>query len=138
MACYPHMPEKIKDGRRALDRESLVYRQPRAIRYPHPDHNYLAFALKDIESTTTPYSQGFRFLYRHTRRRLGSPWVGPINAAAPKRLKLAIDRLVTQVCLPLPLLSSSAGFRTPFPLPSSSVHKPAAPFAYCAVPDPRV
>ena len=28
------------------------------------------------EPSTTPYSQGFRFFYRHSRRRLGSPWVG--------------------------------------------------------------
>ena len=49
-----------------------------------PDRNH---APKGIASTT-PYSQGLRFLYRHSRRRLGSPWVGPINAAL-KRLKLA-------------------------------------------------
>ena len=36
----------------------------------------------------TPHSQGFSFLSRHSRHRLGSPWVGPINAAR-KRLKLA-------------------------------------------------
>ena len=35
-----------------------------------------------------PYSQGLSFHYRHNRRRLGSPWVGPINAVR-KRLKLA-------------------------------------------------
>ena len=35
-----------------------------------------------------PYSQGFSFHLRHNRRRLGSPWVGPINAVR-KRLKLA-------------------------------------------------
>ena len=36
----------------------------------------------------SPYSQGFMFLYRHSRRRLESTWAGPINAAL-KRLKLA-------------------------------------------------
>ena len=51
------------------------------------DRNYLAFAPKGIASTT-PSSQGFRFLYRHRRRRLGRPWIGPINAAL-KCLKLA-------------------------------------------------
>ena len=51
---------------------------------PSPDRHH---APKRIASTT-PYSQGFRFLYRHSRRRLGSPWIGPINAAL-KRLKLA-------------------------------------------------
>ena len=51
---------------------------------PSPDRNH---APKRIVSIS-PYSQGFRFLYRHSRRRLGSLWVGPINAAL-KRLKLA-------------------------------------------------
>ena len=55
---------------------------------PPPDRNYLAFAPEGVMASTTPYSQGFRFLCRHSRRRLGSPWVGPINAAL-KRLKLA-------------------------------------------------
>ena len=36
----------------------------------------------------TPYSQSFRLLYSQSRRRSGSPWVGPINAAL-NRLKLA-------------------------------------------------
>ena len=39
-------------------------------------------------ASTTPYSQGFRLLFRYSRRRLRSSWVGPINAAL-KRLKLA-------------------------------------------------
>ena len=59
-----------------------------AASHPIPlDRNDLTFAPKDIASTT-PHSQDFRFLYRHSRRRWGSPWVGPINAAL-KRLKLA-------------------------------------------------
>ena len=52
---------------------------------PSADRNH---APKLIASTT-PYSQGFRSLYKHSRRRSGSPWVGPINAAL-KRIKLAI------------------------------------------------
>ena len=44
---------------------------------PSPDRSY---APKRTPSTT-PYSQGFRFLYRHSRRRLENLWVGPINAA---------------------------------------------------------
>ena len=52
---------------------------------PSPDRSH---APKRVVSTTTRYSQGFRFLYRHSRRRLGSPWVGPVHAAL-KRLKLA-------------------------------------------------
>ena len=64
-----HRPEIY---RRVLDRESLVYRQPRGIRNPPSDCNYLAFAPKGIASTNQ-YSQGFRFLCRHSRRRVGSP-----------------------------------------------------------------
>ena len=48
---------------------------------------YCNHAPKRIASTT-PYSQGFMFPYRHSRCRLGSPWVGPTNAAQ-KRHKLA-------------------------------------------------
>ena len=99
-------------------RESLVlYRQPRAIRHS-PDRNYLAFISKGIASST-PYSQGFRLLYRHSQRRLGSPWVDPIKAAI-KRLKLATyghpSQVQLQPCpyLPTSTLSSSAGFRTHF------------------------
>ena len=51
---------------------------------PSSDRNH---APKRIASTTS-YSQNFRFLYRHNRRRLENPWVGPINAGL-KRLKLA-------------------------------------------------
>ena len=70
---------------------------------------------KAVSTTTlTPYSQGFRLLYRQNRRRLGSPWVGPINAAL-KRLKLAI---VTPGATLTLSASSSAGVRTHFPLPS--------------------
>ena len=54
---------------------------------PPPYRNYLAFAPIGIVYTSL-YSQGYRFLYRHSRRRLGSPWIDPINTAL-KRLKLA-------------------------------------------------
>ena len=47
---------------------------------PSPDRNHARNRIAFI----TPYFQG----YRHSRRRLGSPWVGPINATL-KRLKLA-------------------------------------------------
>ena len=53
-----------------------------------PDRNDRAFAPKDVASISL-YSQGFRFFYRHSRSRLGSFRVGPINAAL-KHLKLAI------------------------------------------------
>ena len=54
---------------------------------PPPRRNYLEFAPKGVASTTLRTFKSFRLLYRHSRRRLGSPWVSPINAA-PKRLKL--------------------------------------------------
>ena len=74
------MPEKEKSTRwREFD---IVPAASHPI--PSPDRNH---APKRIASTT-PYSQGFRLFYRHSRRRLGSPWVGPINAAL-KCLKLA-------------------------------------------------
>ena len=50
---------------------------------PSPDRNHAS----KRRSFRTPYSQGFRFLYRHSRCRLGSPSIGPINAVL-KRLKL--------------------------------------------------
>ena len=69
-----------------------------AIQYPPPGGNYytiiliyLVFIPKGIASTTTPSSQGFRLLYRHSRRRLGSLWViryvselCPPNSRAPR------------------------------------------------------
>ena len=74
-----------KKNIRAFDRESLFGIVPAASHpVPSPDRNH---APKRIASTA-PYSQGFRLLYRHSRRRLGSPWVDPINAAL-KCLKLA-------------------------------------------------
>ena len=53
-----------------------------------------------MESKTL-YSQGFRFLYRHSRRRLGIPCVGPINAAL-KRLKPATVTPGATLTLPAP------------------------------------
>ena len=71
--------------------ESLVCRQPRAIRYP-PDRNYLAFAPKGVASTT-PYSQGFRLLYRHSRRRLGSLSLGRSNPRGSKTSQVCYSHL---------------------------------------------
>ena len=73
--------------RGVLARAGLVYHQPQAIRQPHRDRNYLAFAQKGV-SYSIPYFQDFRLPYRRSRRRFGSPWVDPINAAL-KHLKLA-------------------------------------------------
>ena len=106
--------------RRSLEKETLVYCPPRAIRYS-PGSQLSRICTQMHRSTTTPYTQGFRLRYRHSRRRLGSPWVGPMNAAL-KRLKLVTvtPGAQPQPCPSLPLLSSSAGFRTPFPLPTRS------------------
>ena len=88
-----HMPEN--DRKRALDRESLVYRQPRAIRYLPPPRRSSQLLISRICTQRhslalqlRALSQGFRLLYRHSRRRSGSPSVDPINAAL-KRFKLA-------------------------------------------------
>ena len=96
---------------------------------PSPDRNH---APKRIGSTT-PYSQGFRFLYRH---RVDVAW-GVLGLVQSTRLEnvsslLQLPQVQPQPCLPLPLLSSSAGVRTPFPLPLRTV------LYHCAVPDPRV
>ena len=91
-----------------------------------PDRNYLALSPKCITSTTL-YFQRFRFLYRHSRRRLGSPKVGPINAVL-KHLKLATvtsgatsTLSASSACLFLCRCRddfSSADVQTTFPLPS--------------------
>ena len=75
----PPPPQSLND--------SVWYAASRQPSDTPPDRNYLVFAPKGITSTT-PYSQGLRFLYRHSLSHLGSPWVGPIKAAL-KHLKLA-------------------------------------------------
>ena len=100
---------------------------------------YLAFAPNGIFIvSTTPYSQGFRFLYRHSRRRLGGPWVGPINAAktpqacySPPRGNLNLDSHF-YFSLPLPVFGCIFLFLHP------RGHNPTALFTYCAMPDRRV
>ena len=76
-----------KKNRRALDRRSLVGYSASA-RHPITLPGSQPFTQTYNIYLQTLYFQGVRFLPRHSRRRLGSPWVGPINAA-PKRLKLA-------------------------------------------------
>ena len=100
---------------------------------PSPDRNHAPIR----RASTTRYSQGFRFLFRHSRRRLGSPWVGPINAAL-KRLKLA-------TVTPGATSTLSASSASLFPCHRYYVlgrlfiflhprgHKPTAPFTYCAI-----
>ena len=93
-------------------------------------------SIKPKRIARTPYSQGFRFLYRHSRRRLGSPWVDPINAAL-KRLKLATVTLgatstlsrLFRFSLPLPVFGRLFIFLHP------RGHKPTAPFTYCVISD---
>ena len=100
-----------------------------------PDRNHTP---KRIASTT-PYSQGPRFLDKHSRRRLGNPWVGPINAAL-KRLKLAP---VTPGATSTLSASSASLFLCPvfgrlFLFLHPCGHEPTAPFMYCVIPGPRV
>ena len=82
-----HMPEN--DKRRVLDRESLVYRQPRAKPSDIPSVSQLSLNSNSIctqrhsvaSTTVTPSCfQGFRFLCRYDRRSLVSPWVDSTNA----------------------------------------------------------
>ena len=75
-----HMPKKIEEGH-SIERVGIVPAASHPL--PSPDCNH---APKRTASTI-PYSQGFSFNYRHSRRRVGSPRVGPINASL-KRLKL--------------------------------------------------
>ena len=82
-----------------------------------PDHNYLAFAPKGIASTSLN-SQGFRLLYQHRRRCLGSPWVGLIKSRSETSQAWYGHPRCSLPCPPLPLFSFYAIFRTPFPLPS--------------------
>ena len=95
--------------RKALDRESLIYRQPPTIRYP-PGSQLSRICTRRYSL----YSQGFSCFYRHSRRRLGSPWVGPINAAL-RRFKLpdATSTLSTSSA-PLFLCWCSDAFRSFF------------------------
>ena len=118
------MPEKGKI--RALDRENLVVP---AASHPIPSPPYI----QTHGIYKTPYSQGFRFLDRHSRRRLGSnPWVGPINAAL-KRLKLAtvtpgatstLSASFASLFIYLPVVGRLFLFLHP------RGHKPAAPLTY--------
>ena len=56
---------KIEEGHST---EIVWYSASRKPSDTPPDRNYLAFAPKGIASTT-PYSQGFRFLYQHSNSR---------------------------------------------------------------------
>ena len=74
--------------RRALAREGLVYRQPRAIRYPHGSHLPRICTQRHNIYAQHRILRDSRLSYRHSRRYLGSPWFGPTNEAL-KCLKLA-------------------------------------------------
>ena len=138
-----HMPEK--DTRGALDKESLVYRQPRAVRYP-PDRNYLvSFAPKGNIASITLNSvlSGFQVyslsaqstplwesLGRSDQR--GSKTSQACYYSHPRcNLNLAVRRF--RFSLALPAFGRIFLFLHP-----SHGHKPTAPFTYCAIPDPRV
>ena len=79
-----HMPEKKMGEEHSVERVWYSASREPSDNLPGSQQNY---APKRIASTT-PYSKGLRHFYRHSRRRLASSWVGPINAAL-KRLKLA-------------------------------------------------
>ena len=106
-----HMPEKYG---RWHSIERVWYSASREPSDTPPNRNH-AYKRK---ASTTPYSQGFRYIYQHSRRRLGSPWVGPINAAL-NPLKLAT---VTPVATPTLSVSPASLFlcrcSDAFPLPS--------------------
>ena len=121
---------------RALVREGLVYYQSGAIRYPHPDRNYLAFAPKGIISTT-PYSQGFQAQPTPLGESLGrSNQRGSITFSSflrsPRRCNLNLLRLFRLFSL---LLSV---FWRLFLFPHPRDHKPKAPFIYYDVSNRRV
>ena len=93
---------------------------------PPPDCSFFVFALKDVTSTTHRPLRVLRLSYRRNRRRFGSPWVGPIDAAL-KRLKASHCHLRCDLNLAR-LSLSSGGFRTPFSLfPHLRGHKRAIP-----------
>ena len=81
-----HMPEN--DRRGALDGESWVFHQPRAIQYP--TGWLLSRICTEKHSIYNSALSGFQFSLsaQSSNQRLRSPWVGLINAAL-KRLKLA-------------------------------------------------
>ena len=92
---------------------------------PSPDHNHGPKRM----TSTTPYTQSLRFLYRHSRRRLGSPWVGPINVAL-KRLKLATVTRGATSTLPafsasLFLCRCSDAFPSSFTHATVNLHRPS-------------
>ena len=115
---------------------------------PPPDCHYLAFAPKSIASTT-PYSQGFRVLFRHSQLRLESPWVGP-TIATLKNLKLATVTLGTTLTLSVSsaslfLCRFSGAFSSFFLQPCCSLPSPTRQWTYSsvhiqyrAVPNPRI
>ena len=146
---HTHMPEE--DRRRALDK--VWYS---ASREPSDTLPGSQPCTQTHSIYHTPYSQGFSFFQRHSRRRLGSPcMVTHIARVWINRVRLPILGLVQSTrfesvssllqsprcnlnlvrlfpfSLPLPMFG-----RIFFLLPRG--HKPTAPFVYCAIPDPRV
>ena len=120
----------------------MVYRQPRAIRYPPLDRNYLAFAPKGIAgsiyNTALSGFSGFSSLSAQPTPLGGS--LGRSNERGSK---------TSQACYGHPRCNLNLvrlfRFSTPqlvlerlFLFPHPRGHKPTAPFAYCAVPNPRV
>ena len=148
-----HMPEK--DRRRALDRENLVYRPPRAIRHPPRIATIVPRICTQMYSIYNcwnnwllPLAVFFQQLLRALRIlgfsicTVNAAW-GVLDSVQSMRLRNVSSLLRSpqgqpQPCSPLPLLSSSAGVRTLVPLSSLTRPLTTAPFTYCFVPDPRV
>ena len=146
------MPEK--DRRRALDRDSLVYRPPRAIRYPPriativPRICTQRYSIYNCwNNWLLPLAVFYQQLLRALRISgfsictVDAAW-GVVGSVQSMRLRnvsssLQSPQVQPQPCSPLPLLSSSAGVWTLFPLPSPTRPLTTAPFTYCVVPDPR-
>ena len=75
------------------------------------------------------------FFIGHSRRRFGSPRVGPINAALkPLKLATVTPGATSTLSAPSASLFPLPGFGRPFLFPHPRGHKPTAPFACCAVP----
>ena len=123
----------------ALDGESLVYRQPRAIRYPprivttvprictqrhNIYHTVLSRFQASLSGQPTPLGESLGRSNQSGSKTSQASYGHP-------RCNLNLVRLF-RFSLPLPM------FGRIFLSPHPRGHKPTAPFAYCAVPNPRV
>ena len=115
----------------ALAREGLFFCQL-STSHPIPPHGIATTNTSHLHPKAQYLQHStlrvLRLFYRCSRRRLGSPWVGPINAAL-KRLKLptVTPQGQHQTCPPLlPLSLSLPVFERLFFFPHPRGHKPTA------------